>query len=109
MYNIIHILYIYMRVVNMFGVVEYLCALYMYVVCAICMCDYIYIYIFIYEPGFKSKRVPYFLFFSLRSFFLCYPGEALEGPISTGVCIYSTMLIQITTCRYEKLLYYVYI
>ena len=21
----------------------------------------------------------------LRSFFLCYPGEALEGPISTGV------------------------
>ena len=27
----------------------------------------------------------YFLFVPLRSFFLCYPGEALEGPISTGV------------------------
>ena len=27
----------------------------------------------------------YFLFVPLRSFFLCYPGEALEGPISTEV------------------------
>ena len=27
----------------------------------------------------------FFLLFSLHSFFLCYPGEALEGPISTGV------------------------
>ena len=27
----------------------------------------------------------YFLFVPLRFFFLCYPGEALEGPISTGV------------------------
>ena len=26
-----------------------------------------------------------FLFVPLRSFFLCYPGEALEGSISTGV------------------------
>ena len=36
-------------------------------------------------PGFKSWRVSYFLFVPLRSFFLCYPGEVLEGPISTGV------------------------
>ena len=36
-------------------------------------------------PGFKYKRVSYFLFVPLRSFFLCYPGEALEGPISTVV------------------------
>ena len=43
-------------------------------------------YIQLYEgPGFKSWRVSYFLFVPLRSFFLCYPGEALEGPISTGV------------------------
>ena len=27
-----------------------------------------------------------FYFFPLHSFFLCYPGEALEGPILTGVC-----------------------
>ena len=27
-----------------------------------------------------------FLFVPLRSCFLCYPGEAMEGPISTGVC-----------------------
>ena len=27
----------------------------------------------------------YFLFVPLRSFFLCYSGEALEDPISTGV------------------------
>ena len=46
----------------------------------------LYIYIYIAEgPGFKSWRVSYFLFVPLRSFFLCYPGEALEGPISTVV------------------------
>ena len=50
-----------------------------------------------------------FLFVPLRSFFLCYPGEALEGPISTGVCKNSTMLIQIVTYKYEKLLCYIYI
>ena len=27
-----------------------------------------------------------FFIFPLRSFFLCYPGEALECPISTGAC-----------------------
>ena len=27
----------------------------------------------------------HFFICSMRSFFLCYPGEALEGPISTGV------------------------
>ena len=32
-----------------------------------------------------AMRVSYFLFVPLRSFFLCYPGEALEGPILTGV------------------------
>ena len=36
-------------------------------------------------PGFKSWRVSYFSFVPLRSFFLCYTGAALEGPISTGV------------------------
>ena len=46
-----------------------------------------------------------FLFVPLRSFFLCYSGEALEDPISTGVCKNLTMLIQSTTYRYEKLLY----
>ena len=40
----------------------------------------------------------------LRSFFLCYHGDALEGPISSGACKTSTMLIQITTYKYEKLL-----
>ena len=48
-----------------------------------------------------SYQVSYFLFVPLRSFFLCYPGEALEGPISTGVCKNLAMLIQITTFRYE--------
>ena len=38
----------------------------------------------------------------LRSFFLYYPGEALEGPISTGVSKYSTMLIQIMASNYKK-------
>ena len=38
-----------------------------------------------------------------------YPGEALEGPISTGVSKNLTLLIQITTYRYEKLLLYIYI
>ena len=47
----------------------------------------------------------YFLFVPLRSFFLFYTGEALVGPISTGVCKNSTMLIQITTYKYEQLLY----
>ena len=51
----------------------------------------------------------HFLFVPLRSLFLCYPGEALEGPISTGVCKNSTMLIKITTYKYEKLLCYIYI
>ena len=37
-----------------------------------------------------------FLFVPLHSFFLCFLDEALEGPISTGVCRNSTMLIQIT-------------
>ena len=60
-------------------------------------------------PCFKSLRVSYFLFVPLRSFFLCYPNEALEGPISTVVCKNLAMLIQITTYRYEKLLCYVYI
>ena len=27
-----------------------------------------------------------FYFVPLRSFFLCCPGEALEGPLLTGVC-----------------------
>ena len=45
------------------------------------------------------------IFHLLRSFFLCYPGEALEGQILTEVCKNLTMLIQITTYRYEKLLY----
>ena len=26
------------------------------------------------------------IFYLLCSFFLCYPGEALKGPILTGVC-----------------------
>ena len=47
----------------------------------------------------------YFLFVPLRSFFLCYSFESLGGPISTGVCINLSMLIQITTYRYEELLY----
>ena len=34
----------------------------------------------------------------------CYPGEALEGPISTGVSKEnSTMLIQITAYKYKKI------
>ena len=39
---------------------------------------YIYIYMARYAkgPGFKSWRVSYFLFVPLRSFFLCYTGEA---------------------------------
>ena len=45
-----------------------------------------------------------FLFVLLCSFFLCYPGEALEGPILTGVCFFSTMLIQITTDKYRKII-----
>ena len=43
-----------------------------------------------------------------QSRFVCYPGEALEGPISKGVCKNSTMLIQITTCGFEKLVCYIY-
>ena len=50
--------------------------------------------------------MPYFQFIPLRSFFLCYPGEALEGPISTRVSENLTMLIQITAYRYEKKLLY---
>ena len=46
----------------------------------------------------------YFLFVPLRSFFLCYHGEALEGSVSTGVCKNSTMLIQAKTDKYEELL-----
>ena len=38
-----------------------------------------------HSPGFEPRRVSYFLFVPLRTFFLCYPGEALEGPISTGI------------------------
>ena len=45
----------------------------------------------------------YFLFVPLSSFFLCYPGEALEGQISTGVCKDSTMLIKITAYKDEKI------
>ena len=52
--------------------------------------------------------VRYSLFVPLRSFFLCYPSEELEGQISTGVCKNSTMLIQITADKYKKLLYYIY-
>ena len=63
------------------------------------LCIYIYI----------KAKVSYFLFVPLRSFLLCYPGEALEGPISIWVCKNSTMLIQLTTYKYEKLVYYIYI
>ena len=45
-----------------------------------------------------------FLFAPLRSFFLCYTGEALEGKISTGVCKNSAMLIKTTTYKEQKLL-----
>ena len=45
----------------------------------------------------------YFLFVPLHSFFLCYSGEALEGQILTGFCKNSTMLILITTYKYEKI------
>ena len=35
--------------------------------------------------GSNPSECHIFLFVPLRSFFLCYPGEALEGPNSTGV------------------------
>ena len=46
------------------------------------------------------------VFVPLRSFFLCYPCEALEGPISTRVCIYLFiyMLIYITKHIYVIML-----
>ena len=50
-----------------------------------------------------------FLFCSVAFFLSLLPDEALGGPISTGVCKNLTMLIQITTYRYEKLLCYIYI
>ena len=54
-------------------------------------------------PGFKSWRVSYFLFVPLRSFFLCYPSETLECPISTGVSKrHSTTLILITAYKCPK-------
>ena len=34
-----------------------------------------------------------------------YLSTELKGPISTGVCKDLTMLIQITTCKFEKFLY----
>ena len=43
-----------------------------------------------------------FLFFPLHSFLQCYPDEAMEGQISTGVCKNSTMLTQIMTDKYIK-------
>ena len=55
---------------------------------------HVYTYMYIYAFYISYIYIYYIL---LRSFFLCYPGEALEGPISTGVCKNSTMLIQITT------------
>ena len=66
----------------------------------ICIYNIIYMYN-IYMVVYPSECHIFNLF---RSFFLCYPGEALEGPISTGVCKTSTMLTQITTYKYEKLL-----
>ena len=39
------------------------------------------------DLGSNHSECHIFLFVPLRSFFLCYPGEALEGPISTGVAI----------------------
>ena len=50
-----------------------------------------------------------FFICSVRSFFLCYPGEVLEDPILTGVCNYLAMFIQMTTYRYEKNYYVTYI
>ena len=44
----------------------------------------------------------------LRYFFLCYTGEALEGPILTAACKNLRMFIHMTY-RYEKLQYYIYI
>ena len=43
-----------------------------------------------------------FFICSVGLFLICYSGEALEGPISTGVCKNSTMLTQITTYKYKK-------
>ena len=37
------------------------------------------------DLGSNPRECHIFLFVPLRSLFLCYPGEALEGPISTGV------------------------
>ena len=48
------------------------------------------------------------LFRFVLSFF-AKPGEALEGPFSTGVSKNSTMLIQLTTYKYENLQCYIYI
>ena len=41
-------------------------------------------------------------FLSISAFFLCYPGAALECPISNGVCKNSTMLIQIRHTNMKK-------
>ena len=74
------------------------------------MKKYVHIYIAYMEHRHDKPRtwvqiLASVIFFPLRSFFLCYPSEALEGPISIWVCKNSTMLIQITTYKYEKLLY----
>ena len=58
-------------------------------------------------PGLNPSECHIFLFFPLRSFFLCYPGEALEGPISTGVSkdlnnVDSNNSIQLTKKYYTK-------
>ena len=73
--------------------------------------EYIQIYIYLVHRRDNPKTwvqvlaSVIFLFCPLRSFFLCYNGEALEGPISTAVCINSTMLIQIATYKYEIYIY----
>ena len=41
--------------------------------------------------GSNPSQCQIFLFVPMRSFFLCYPGEAIEGPISTGVCKFNNV------------------
>ena len=84
----------------------------------VCIYTYIYAYICIYiciytynnrdKPRTWVQILASVIFFNCSvAFFLCYPGEALECPISTGVCKNSRVLIQITAYKYVKLLCYV--
>ena len=59
------------------------------------------------DLGSNPSECHIFLFVPLRSFFLCYPGKAMEGPISTGVSnelnnIYSNNGILISKKYYTK-------